>query len=223
MLFNISVVYHFLFLFSIAQSKTFNTKSIQEVQEALKKVSNKDIIQLDDGIYASDVKWTVLKNEVTLRAKNIGKVILSGLVHINLSGNNNTLSGFQFLNYLPKSPLLANAAKNVIEINGDFNLVTECNFVNYTAKRYIHISAHTRHNTIAFCNFENKPTTSPSGSLVQLLPHPSGAGSFHRISHCTFQRIYGKGGDFGNEPVRIGLGDVSCIFLEFQRLILVHK
>jgi len=75
-----------------------------------------------------------------------------------------------FLNYSPTSPV-AQAAKHVIEINGDHNLVTECNFVNYTAKRYIHISAHTRHNTIAFCYFENKPTASPSGSLVQLLQH----------------------------------------------------
>jgi hypothetical protein len=170
MLFNITVVFHLLFLLTIAQSKTFTTKSVQEVQEALKKATNKDIIHLDDGIYASDVKWTVLKNEVTLRAKNPGKTILSGLVHINLAGHNNTLMGFQFLNYSPKSPV-AQAAKHVIEINGDHNLVTECNFVNYTAKRYIHKSAHTRHNTIAFCNFENKPTASPSGSLVQLLQH----------------------------------------------------
>ena len=208
MLFNILL---FIYLhYEFAHAKTFNAKTIQEVQDALHKASSKDIIQLNDGVFVGDVKWTLEKNEIILRAKNLGKVTLTGLVHISVNGKNNTLSGFQFANNSPKNP-----AKNVIEINGDHNLVTECNFVNYTAKRYIHISPHTKYNTITFCNFENKPPASPSGSLVQLLPHPSGTGSFHRLSHCTFQRLTGKGGDFGNEPIRIGLGDV-CEYKIFK-------
>ena len=133
------------FLFGLVNSRTYNVKTIEEVNQVLNRVSNKDIIQLNDGLFTGTVKWTLNKNEVILRAKNLGRVTLSGLVHISLNGNNNTLSGIQFANNLPK-----NSAKNVIEINGDYNLVTECNFVNYTAKRYIHISAHTKYNTITF-------------------------------------------------------------------------
>ena len=55
---------------------------------------------------------------------------------------------------------------------------------------------------------ENKPVTAEIGCLIQILPI-DGIPNYHKISHCTFKNFKGKGGDNGNEPIRIGLGVLS--------------
>ena len=55
---------------------------------------------------------------------------------------------------------------------------------------------------------ENKPANAESGCLIQILPM-DGVPNYHTISHCTFKNFPGAGGDYGNEPIRIGLGVLS--------------
>jgi hypothetical protein len=50
--------------------------------------------------------------------------------------------------------------------------------------------------------------TAPIGSQIQILPK-EGVPNYHKISYCTFKNNPGEGGDYGNEPIRIGLGAVS--------------
>ena len=188
-----------------ATKRIFTVRTVQELQDTLNTKANaSDTILLANGNYSASFKLTIPVNKqgITVQAKTLGQVIFTGSAHILLNGNNNTLSGFQFIG----NPS-AQAAKNVIEINGNYNTISHCNWSNYAAKRYIHVSAETRYNTISYCNMENKPVTAPLGSLIQLLP--SKDGNYHRITHCTFQNMPGSGGDFGNEPIRIGLGAVS--------------
>ena len=145
-----------------------------------------------------DAYLTINSNGITVRAETSGGVYLNGLQYIRINGDNNTFSGFQFTNG-------ENGSGTAIEVYGSYNLLTQLNFNGYSSKKYITIKGGSQYNEISYCNIENKPTTAVSGCTIQISTSETVPG-FHRISHCSFRNFPGPGGDFGNEPIRIGLG-----------------
>ncbi|WP_301922590.1 hypothetical protein, partial [Ferruginibacter sp.] len=56
-----------------------------------------------------------------------------------------------------------------------------------------------------YCNIEAKPPIMNGNCAIQITPSPTVV-SNTMIRFCTFLNFGGEGGDFGNEPIRIGLG-----------------
>ena len=51
---------------------------------------------------------------------------------------------------------------------------------------------------------EKKPAAAEIGCTIQISTSFTVPG-YHKIRYCSFQNYYGLGGDYGNEPIRIGL------------------
>ena len=95
---------------------------------------------------------------------------------------------------------------------GNQNQLLDLNFNGCSAFKYINIRAGSQYNTIERCNFQNKPISSDAGNLIEVQADKTVPG-YNIIRYCSFQHMPGKGGDNGNEPIRIGEGEVSFSFL----------
>jgi len=183
---------------AISSSKSFS--SVAALQTAIDAANPGDILTLAPGTYP-DSLITVSTNNVTILSEIPGKAIFNGSSHIVIKASNTIFKGFQFLN--------GDYPGIVIRVFGSDNYLQDLNFFGYSAQKYINLEAGGQRNEIAYCNFENKPISAPSGNLVGVLAHPTIPG-FHRIRFCSFKNILGSGGDNGNEPIRLGLGALSA-------------
>ena len=180
------------------QAATINVNSIAALQNAINASQVGDIILLANGHYANN-SFDVSKNNITIKASTPGGVFLDGYNSIYLSGNYCTVSGFQFTqNYTQTG--------NVFDVYGDGNTITEMNFNGYSSDKFIQISG--KDNVVSYCNFQNKlcvltSSKAGTGDMVQILPNNSYVGN-NVIRYCSFQKMPGLGGDFGNECIRIG-------------------
>ncbi|MCF8381534.1 MAG: T9SS type A sorting domain-containing protein [Bacteroidales bacterium] len=182
--------------FSMFSQVVVNVSSIPQMQAAINVASTGDIIVLADGTYLN-ANVVIRANGITVRPETIGGAFLNGQQSIEISGNNNTFKGFQFT-------AGDNGDGSIIDVSGDKNILTQLNFNGYSSKKYIVIKAGSQFNEISYCNIENKPVTAVTGCTIQISTSPSVPG-YHKISHCSFKNFPGPGGDYGNEPIRIGL------------------
>ena len=150
-------------------------------------------------------------------SSNPGHVFLDAGQHqIQILADNVVFSGFSFHAGVGRSD--GGFLSSLIRVRGSHNLVTQCDFDGYFARKYIDIAAGTQYNNITYCHFANKPPhpvnctnvkmcTAPGhtaeGNLIQITPHPTVLGH-HRVAYCAFRNLSGAGGDFGNEPIRLG-------------------
>ncbi|MEI6554537.1 MAG: chondroitinase-B domain-containing protein [Paludibacter sp.] len=204
---NLSVIILSIFFSTVFKSEAaiINVNSIQALQTAIDNSSPGDIICLANGHYA-DNSFDLSKNNITIKAVTPGGVFMDGYNSIYLSGNNSTISGFQFTaNYTQTG--------NVFDVYGDGNTITEMNFNGYSSDKFIQISG--KDNVISHCNFQNKlcvltNSKGGTGDMVQILPNASYVGN-NIIRYCSFQHMPGLGGDFGNECIRIGNSSYSTM------------
>ena len=181
---NFSLCIFAIVLIGSCYAVQYNTN--KGVQDAINNAGIGESIIISNGIYDDFIlNIPSKKSGIKLTAETPGQVIFKGLFQIIISGYNNTLSGFQFINGSKTAP------SNMIDIRGDFNTITQCNWKNYNAQHYISTKLETKYNTISYCNIENKPQTAPVGSMIQLMP--AKGGSYHRVSYCTFQNMPGNG------------------------------
>ena len=181
-----------------SNARTIKVNSIPELQSAINSAKKGDVIELADNTYANAGLINIKTSGITVMAATVGGVIITGGSQCIISGDNNTLSGFQFKNGDIGSG-------KVVEMSGNYNILTQCNFYNYVSKNYIHIEGGSHHNEISYCNIEAKPATHNAGPGIQITTSESVV-NHTWIHHCTFLNFGGEGGDFGNEPIRIGLG-----------------
>jgi hypothetical protein len=188
---------------------TINVNSITALQSAINAANLGDIIILADGTYLNGT-LLINKNNITIKAATPGSVYWNSDVtssprlagnslpnRIAITGNNVTLSGFQFT-----SGDIGGGF--IIEVTGNSNILTHLNFSGYFAQKYIRIADGSQYNEISYCNIEKKPAAAVSGCTIQINTSNTVPG-YHKIRYCSFQNFYGTGGDFGNEPIRIGL------------------
>ena len=178
------------------KAATINVSSINALQTAINSATSGDVIILADGAYLNTT-LNIGKSNITVKSATPGGVFLNGTNDININGNYITFSGFQFTNGDIGSSI-------VIEVYGSNNQLTQLNFSGYYSKKYIEVKAGTQYNEITYCNIEKKPAAAASGCTIQISTSPTVIG-YHKIRFCSFKDYYGIGGDFGNEPVRIGL------------------
>lgn len=180
-----------------AATKVFT--SVKELQRAIDAASPGDVLTLAPGNYM-DADITVSQDGLTISAQTPGAVIFGGASKVSLKGDSTIFTGFQFID--------GDISGIVIKVSGSKNQISDLNFSGYSAEKYINIEAGTQYNEISYCNFEDKPESAPIGNLVGVLPDPEIPG-FHRIRFCSFKNLPGPGGDYGNEPIRIGVGAKS--------------
>ena len=181
-------------------ARTVIVSSIPALQTAINNSIADDTIILANGTYLNNV-INISKSNLTIKAAAPGGVFLNGTNSINLNGNYITFSGFQFTSG-------GIGSSNIIQVNGSNNVLTQLNFNGYLAKKYIEIKDGTQYNQISYCNIENKPDTTIIGAVlgcaIQISTSPTIPG-YHKIRYCSFQNFPGPGGDYGNEPIRLGL------------------
>lgn len=185
-------------LFTLVESNaaTINVGSVSALQTAINNSNSGDVIILANGTYLNNT-LNIGKNNITVKAASPGGVFLNGTNDININGNSVVFSGFQFTSGDIGSGI-------VIEVNGNNNKLTQLNFSGYFAQKYIRIVGGTQYNEISYCNIEKKPAAAASGCTIQINTSFTVPG-YHKIRFCSFKDYYGLGGDFGNEPIRIGL------------------
>ena len=179
-----------------ARGATVNVSSVPALQSAVNSAAAGDILVLADGTYTNST-LTLGKSNITVRSATPGGVFLNGTQSISITGDFVTFSGFQFTSGDIGSGFL-------IEIDGDHNLLSQLNFKGYLAQKYIRIQEGTVSNEVAYCNIENKPTNAVINCTIQISTSPTIPG-YHKIRYCSFRHFPGLGGDYGNEPIRIGL------------------
>lgn len=184
-------------------SATTTLYSIGELQSSLTQASVGDHLVLADGHYRFNGTLLIDTDGLTVSAQSAGGVIFTGsYLNIKIKCDGASLSGIQFL----QSHALED--RNIIDVFGDHNQLTDLNFDGCSADKYVCIRAGSRHNTIQDSNFQNKPTTSATGNLIEVQADADVPG-YHLIRQCSFQKMPGKGGDNGNEPIRIGEGSMA--------------
>ncbi|MHC1705655.1 MAG: polysaccharide lyase family 7 protein [Tenuifilaceae bacterium] len=179
-----------------AHGATINVSTIAELQTAINNSSSGDIIVLANGTYLNNT-INIGKSNITVKAATPGGVFLNGTNDINLTGNYIVFSGFQFISG-------DSGDANVIEVTGSHNTLSQLNFNGYFSKKYIQLAPESQYCEISYCNIENKPATAIIGCTVQINTSPTFPG-YHKIRYCSFKNFPGGGGDYGNEPIRIGL------------------
>ena len=187
-----------------------NVNSLAALQNACNNSNSGDIIILANGTY-QNISLDVNNGNITIKAQTSGGVFLDGYNDININSNYVTFSGFQFTSGDIGSNYL-------IEVYGSHNKLEHLNFSNYFAKKYIEIKAGSQYNEITYCNIEKKPAAAVTGCTIQISTSATVPG-YHKISYCSFQNYYGIGGDYGNEPIRIGLG---AEYLNKSRTVVEH-
>jgi len=214
-LFNRNIKSFVFFIFLISSSiflhsqPVVNVSSISGLQKAINNASEGNTIILADGTYSNST-LIIGTNGITVKSETPGGVILNGTQKVDISGNNITFSGFQFLSG-------DNGKGGIITVSGNHNLLINLNINGFVAGRYITIKKEAQFNEILYCNIENKPIDNV-GSAVQISASPDVIG-YNKIRFCSFRNFPGKGKDFGNEPIRIG---VSTEKFNISRTIIEH-
>lgn len=211
------------------QASLLVTNQAFDLSSAVSKANDGDTISVPSGTY-SNMVFNLNKNRVTLKAATAGGVYISGTSKIKITGNYNTLDGFQFID-----GTTANQAP-LITVSGNYNTVSNCNFKGFKANKYVYISddSTSYYNKVTRCNFEGKPiynsVTCKSnkaadsadwlcGPSIHVMVNKNVIG-YHSITYNSFLNMAGAGSDNGNEPIRIGVGEVSTYA---SRTIVEHN
>ncbi len=189
-----------IFSFQVTQAKSYRIKTASAFAKISELILPGDTILWENGQY-TDINWDIDKNGLVVLAEQPGMVTFGGSSAVKISADKVTFSGFQFRDGITKG--------NVIEISGSNVLVREVNISGYDAHYYFHLTTAGTHNTVEYCNFENKapaPKGKEGSSIFQVAVdsiHPG----YHTIRFCSFKNHAApenSGGDYGMEALRIG-------------------
>ncbi|CAN1515776.1 Secretion system C-terminal sorting domain [Flavobacteriaceae bacterium] len=181
-----------------SNARVVNVSSIAALQLAVDNSNCGDIIILADGRY-TDTTLNIDRSNITVKAATNGGVYFDGVNDININGNYVKFNGFQFTSGDIGGLYL-------IEVWGSHNTLSQLNFNGYNAKKFIVIQANSQYNTVEYSNIKKLSDTDATqvGCAVQIHTSYTTPG-YHKIRYCSFQNFEGAGGDYGNEPIRIGL------------------
>ena len=188
-----AILLNILFL----NAETITVNNVADLQTAVNKAVEGDILMLKNGTYLNNT-LNITASNIIVKAASPGGVFLNGTNKITIGGDSVTFTGFQFTS--------GNIGLNsILEVSGNHNTLSHLNFKGYHAKKYIVIKAGSQYNSILNCNIEQKPKDAEIGCTIQISTSLTVPG-YHKIAYCSFLNFEGTGGDFGNEPIRIGLG-----------------
>ena len=180
-----------------AAAKEYYVNDLASFSAAQSAAVSGDVIIWQNGTY-STMSFPISKSGLTVRAETPGGVTFNGTSTCGIGGDSIVFSGFQFVQGdIGDTDLLV--------VSGDHNTVTQCNFQAVSAHHYVVFSGGSQYNVLSYCNIEGKPMTYIN-SAVQVSTSPTVVG-YHVIRYCSFKNFPGPGGDAGNEPIRLGVGE----------------
>lgn len=193
------------------------TMSVVTAKPSLSNLQNLIVtgntVIIPNGVYTLTRRLSVIGNNITVQAATPGGVVFTGgNISVDISGNNNTLTGIQFVNTSANMGLngikVNGANKNdLISVLGNNNTVSFVNIKSVYADHFIMVYGTSQYTTINNINIQNKMLDA-SGTLITSMIQLQGSSSVtnnHYIHHCSFQGMtQGNGGDNGCEPIRIG-------------------
>jgi len=173
---------------------------------------------IPNGVYIWTGRLSMIGNNITVQAATPGGVVFTGgNISVDISGNNNILTGIQFVNTSANMGIskakVSNVGKNdLISVLGNNNTVSYVNINSVYALHFINVLGSSQYTSINNVNIQNK-MIDVSGilinSMIQLQGSPIVTNN-HYIHHCTFQGMTnGSGGDNGCEPIRVGDSNYS--------------
>ena len=169
--------------------------SQQEFDNAHDSAAMNDSIIWRSGTY-SDIYMNIENNNLLITAETLGSTIFTGASRVDITGDNITFQGFQFLD--------GNiGTKDVINIRGSYNIITQINIRAYTSYKYLRVREESQYVEITYCNFENRLNLDDQ-NILSILVDETNPG-YHKIQYCSFKNFDGTGNDLGIEPIRIGL------------------
>ncbi len=185
-----------VFLFTtISNAEVFLVSSQQEFDEAHDSALMNDSLIWEADTY-SDIYMDISNDHLFVIAETLGKTIFTGASRVNISGDYITLQGFQFLDG-------DIGTRDVINITGSNNLITQINIRAFTSYKYLRIREASQYVDVTHCNFENRLNLDDQ-NILSILVDDVNPG-YHKIQYCSFKNFDGTGNDLGIEPIRIGL------------------
>ena len=216
-------------LFSILVINLFTSETIKATETtystvaaldtAISNANAGDVLILANGTYYNNSSLTISTSNITVRAATPGGVLLNGKSTITINGSNVVFSGFQFTTGVPQGTV----QNNVIVVSGDYVTLTQLNFSGYNGSKYINLQG--QYDKITYCNFEKKPTTSTNnekGNMIHIAQRSDLTPNYALISYCSFQSMYGDGGDYGNECIRITNHEIAEPDVYQSKTIIEH-
>lgn len=183
-------------LFSTSMTaEVIYVSSQQEFDEAHDSSVSNDSIVWRSGTY-SDIYMNIEKDDLFIAAENLGTTIFTGASRVNITGDYNTLQGFQFL----EGDI---GTSDVINIRGSHITITQINIRAYTSYKYLRVREESQYVDITYCNFENRLNLDDQ-NILSILVDETNPG-YHKIQYCSFKNFDGTGNDLGIEPIRIGV------------------
>jgi hypothetical protein len=191
--FNLSVLF-FLTSFQL-QAENFFVDSQDDFEDAMNDAQAGDTIFWENGIY-DDIYLDVDEDDVVISATQLGQTVFTGESYVEISGDDLVFRGFQFLD--------GNIGdEDVIDVTGDNVIITQVNIRAYTSYKYLRVREASQYCTILYCNFENR-LNADDQNILSILVNDNQPG-YHKVQWCSFKNFEGPGGDFGIEPIRIGV------------------
>ena len=154
-----------------------------------------DTILWANGTYA-DVYMNIRNAGLTVLATTPGQVVFNGVSRVEISADDLTFSGFQFVGGRIGS-------LNVISVSGRNIKLSQLNIRSYTCHKYLIVSSSSQYVDISYSNFESRVNYADQNILSILVS--SQQPGYNTIRHCSFKNFPGNGGDEGVEPIRIGV------------------
>ena len=193
------------------KAETINVCTKNELKYAIEAINPGGVILLCDGVW-SDLKLQIAKNgtalaPITIKAKNLGKVIISGNSYINLAGSYIHIRGFRWEDYGSPAPY-----KSYIHTDsGSFKCtISEMVFKESMLAPFPHwiysIALRGKEHEVFNTAFLGK-----YGRGAQLKVQEGGKDLKHKLHHLYFSRkpLVDNQGELlnGGESLQIGAGD----------------
>lgn len=184
-----------LLVVSQVQAENFVVSSENEFNNAMDDAQAGDTIFWEKGIY-NDIYLDIDEDDVVISATQLGQTVFTGNSYAEISGDDLVFRGFQFLDG-------DIGDEDVIDVTGDRVNIEEINIRAYTSYKYLRVREASQYCTIIYCNFENR-LNADDQNILSILVDDNQEG-FHKVQWCSFKNFEGPGGDFGIEPIRIGV------------------
>lgn len=147
------------------------------------------------GTY-SNIYMNITNDNLYISAETLGTTIFTGASRADITGDNITFQGFQYLDG-------DIGTRDVIGIRGSNILVTQINIEGYRSYKYLRVRESSQYVDITYCNFENRLNLDDQNILSILVDNVNPG--YHKIQYCSFKNFDGSGNDLGIEPIRIGV------------------
>ena len=182
-------------LFTTAlQAEVFYITSESEFNSAQNDAAAGDSLIWRNGTY-TNIDMEIDEDDLFVGAEELGQVIFTGSSKVEITGDNITFQGFQYLGGDV-------GTDDVVTIRGSNLVIAQININAYKSYKYLRIRESSKFVDVTHCNFENRLNVADQNILSILVGSEPG---FHRVRFCSFKNFAGGGNDDGVEPIRIGV------------------